>query len=332
MRLTKFEYRSPTTLGEALALLQEHGAAAAVLAGGTDLVPRLRNRLVKADLIVSLKNIPGLDEATVRGVNLELGARASLHRVMTQPEVRTFLPGLAQALASVGAPTIQHETGTIGGNLLLNTRCLQYNQSDWWRSGREPCLKNGGQVCHVLAESKECSASCQSDGAVMLAALSALATLKSALGERTIPLGELFSGRGEAPFTLLPGELLTGLRIMLPPPGTGTSYQKLRWRSAIDFPLVSAGAVVVMSRDKIDRVRLALGAAGPAPLVVGGLDGLLRGRKPTEELLEEAAATAQKQAEGVMVENAGAPAEYRRQMAGVVARRALTQAVERAAV
>ena len=162
MRLPSFEYRSPTTLGEALALLREHGAAAAVLAGGTDLIPRLRNRLVKADLVVSLKNIPGLDDIAVQGLNLEIGARASLKRIMTHPEVVSSLPGLIEALASVGAPAIQHETGTIGGNLLCETRCLQYNQSEWWRSGREPCFKNGGQVCHVLPDSKEIGrASCR---------------------------------------------------------------------------------------------------------------------------------------------------------------------------
>ena len=330
MRLPSFDYRSPASLEEALVLAHENGSAAVILAGGTDLAPRLRNRLVKPAMVLSLKNIPGMDKVRVEGVNLEIGARASLARVMSFPEVRSSLPGLAQALASVGAPAIQHHNGTIGGNLLIDNRCLYYNQSEWWRSGLEYCLKNGGQVCHVLPDSKECSASCQSDGAVMLSALSTQATLKNLKGERTIPLSELYSGKGDAPFTLAPGEILTGIKVVLPPPGTGTSYRKIRWRSAVDFPLISAAAAVSISRDKIDRVRLVMGAAGPAPLIVGGLDGLMRGREPTPDLIDEAAGAARSQVEGLIVENAGAPAEYRRLMAGAAARRALTEALERA--
>jgi CO/xanthine dehydrogenase FAD-binding subunit len=249
---------------------------------------------------------------------------------MDHPEVQKQIPGLAEALASVGAPHIQHRAGAIGGNLLLGTRCLHYNQSEWWRSSREHCYKDGGQVCHALTESKECSASCQSDGAIMLAALGAQVVLKSVSGERTIQISELFSGLGDAPFTLGPGELLTEVRIFLPAPGTGTSYQKLRWRSSIDYPLISAGAMVTLSKGKFDRVRLVLGAAGPAPLLVGEAEKALRGRVPDAEAINEAAALARKKAEGSIVENTLAPAEYRRRMAAVLARRALRAAVERA--
>ncbi|MFH1092437.1 MAG: FAD binding domain-containing protein, partial [Pseudomonadota bacterium] len=175
----------------------------------------------------------------------------------------------------------------------------------------------------------ECSASCQSDGAAMLSALSVQVVLKSAQGERLLPLAELFSGKGEAPFTLRPEELLTQVRIFLPPPGTGTSYHKLRWRSAIDFPLVSAGASVTLSRGRVDRARLALGGVGAAPVVVEDADHILRGREPSTDRIDQAAAAAQKKAEGLIVDNTMAPAEYRRKMIRVMARRALSEAVER---
>ncbi|MFH1090005.1 MAG: FAD binding domain-containing protein, partial [Pseudomonadota bacterium] len=218
MRLPSFEYLAPSSLAETLRLLAERAPAAAVLAGGTDLIPRLRYRLVKPDLVLSLSHVPELKEIRLDGLTLKIGACAVLQEVMNHPEVKAQAPGLADALKSIGAPNIQHRIGTIGGNLLLNTRCLFYNQSEWWRSGRERCLKNGGQVCHSLPESKECSASCQSDGAAMLSALSVQVVLKSAKGERMLPLAELFSGKGEAPFTLTPEELLTQVQIFLPPP------------------------------------------------------------------------------------------------------------------
>ena len=236
MRLPTFDYQAPSSLNDALKILDNHGPAAAILAGGTDLVPRLRQRLVKADLVLSLKNLPKLKEIALEGINLKIGAAASLGDVINHPDVKTNLPGLAEALKSIGARGIQHFTGTIGGNLLMQVRCIYYNQSEFWRSGRDHCFKNGGQVCHAVAESKECTAANQSDGAIMLTALSAQAVVQSLSGERVVPLAELFTGQGEHPFSLSEGELLTGIRVLLPPPGAGASYRKLRWRTSVDFP------------------------------------------------------------------------------------------------
>ena len=330
MRLPYFDYAAPASVAEAVNLLAEKGPAAVVMAGGTDLVPRLRQRLVRPDVVVSLKNVPGLAGVDLEGVTLKIGARASLQAVMDHPVVRDQIPGLAEAIASIGAPAIQHEVGTLGGNLLLNTRCIHYNQSEWWRSGRLRCHKAGGQDCLAVPESKECSSSYQSDGGVMLAALSAQAVVQSPKGERVVPLSELFTGKGDAPFTLVPGDLLTGIQLFLPPPGAGTAYAKLRWRSAIDYPLASAGAVVTLTKGKVDRVRLALGAAAPQPLIVEDADKILRGQEPSEELIDRAAMAAQKMAEGTVVDNALPPEDYRRRMIRVMARRALTLAVGRA--
>ena len=330
MRLPAFDYFAPDSLDDALKVMAERGSAAVLQAGGTDLIPRLRQRLVRPDLVVSLKNLGQLKGIVREGLTLRIGALTPLKEVMEHDEVKNEIPGLAEALASVGSPHIQHRAGAIGGNLLLGTRCLQYNQSEWWRSGRDHCHKDGGQVCHVLPDSKECSASCQSDGAVMLTALGAQAVLRSVSGERVIKISELFSGLGDAPFTLAPEEILTEIRIFLPAPGTGTSYRKLRWRSSIDYPLISAGALVTLSKGRFDRVRLVLGAAGPAPLLVGEAEKALRGRPPEAEAINEAADLARKKAEGSIVENTVAPAEYRRRMVAVLARRALSAAVEQA--
>lgn len=330
MRLPPFEYAAPGSMKEALAILAEKGAAAAVLAGGTDLVPRLRQRLSTADTVVSIKHLDELRGIRVEGIQIRIGAGTSLQETMDHEEVQGQLPGLVEALKSVGARHIQHRLGTLGGNLMLETRCLQYNQSGWWRLGRDRCFKDGGQVCHALKDSQECSASCQADGAVMLMALSAQAVFLSKAGERVVPLSTFFTGKGDGPFDKAPEELLTEIRIIPPPPGVGMSYRKLRWRSAVDYPLVSAAAVVSLTKGVVDRARLVIGAAGPAPLVVDEADKLFRGQKPETAVIEGAAQAAQKAAEGKIIENAIAPAEYRRKMVRVLAQKALAEAVERA--
>ena len=126
------------------------------------------------------------------------------------------------------------------------------------------------------------------------------------------------------------GELLTEIQIVLPPPGTGTAYKKLRWRTSVDFPLISAAVLVAVSKDKVDRVRMVIGGAGPAPVVIDEADRILRDNVPTSDRIDQVAEAAQKQVEGGIVGNTIAPADYRRRMAGVVARRAIMEALERA--
>lgn len=330
MRLPPLDYLAPTTVDEAAGILAEQGPSAAVLAGGTDLIVRLKQRLRPVRSLVSLKAIPGLKDIRLDGLNLILGAAAPLKAVMDHPLVKEHAPGLIEALKTIGAPAVQHDRGTIGGNLLLDPRCNMYNQSQWWRSGKERCFKNGGQVCNVLPDSRACSAACQSDGAVMLVALSAQAVLVSVRGERLVAAGDLFSGQGETPFTAAADELLTEIRIPAASPGTGASYQKLRWRSAVDYPLASAAAVVMIHKGRIDRARLVVGAAGPRPLVVEEAGRILRGRAVGEANIDQAAAAAEQAAAGYVVDNAVAPAEYRRRMIPVLARRALAEAVTQA--
>ncbi|MBU1741350.1 MAG: FAD binding domain-containing protein, partial [Proteobacteria bacterium] len=232
MRLPEFDYIAPGDLGEALKLKNEKGAAA-WLAGGTDLLVNLKQGVKNPDLVISLKDLAELEGITEDPGGLTIGSMTSLIEVMQHPAVLDHFPALAEALRSVGAVTLQHYAGTIGGNLLLNTRCRYFNQSRFWRDGFERCLKMGGQKCLVVEDSKECSSVCQSDGAVMLAAYSAMAILKSAGGQRRVPVPDLFSGKGEAPFTLTDDELLTGVKLFFPAEGTGAHYEKIAWRSAM---------------------------------------------------------------------------------------------------
>jgi CO/xanthine dehydrogenase FAD-binding subunit len=212
----------------------------------------------------------------------------------------------------------------------LEPRCFFYNQSDFWRKGHERCFKAGGQACLALPESKECSSVSQSDGAPMIVAYSGLLKLVSTAGERIIPAAQLFTGKGETPFSLAAEEVLTEIRLPRPAGRTGAAYEKLAFRSSLDFPLVSAAAVVGVGSDTFERARLVLGGVGPAPLTVPVADQVLRGQEPSPDLIDEVCSSAAESAAGRITGNTWSSADYRRQMVRVVARRALLRAIDRA--
>ncbi len=327
MHLPAFEYHAPKSLGELLALKQESGPAALILGGGTDLVVRLRQRLVKPDSVISLREVEELSAIEADPVFLKIGAGVTLERVMADPLVQEEFPGLSEALSRIGHPSCQHYTATLGGNLLLEPRCLFYNQSDFFRKGHERCFKAGGQVCLANPESKECTSVNQSDGAPMMLAYSAQLRLVSASGERIIQVGELFTGKGEIPFSLAEDEILAEIRLPRPAGEVRAAYEKMAVRSALDFPLASAAVAINMDGPKIGRVRLVVGQAGPAPLLVEEADSLLRGGTAGPELIDRAAQAARNVSGGLIVDNCGGSEEYRRELIGTLARRALGRAL-----
>ncbi|MCG8375818.1 MAG: FAD binding domain-containing protein [Chlorobiales bacterium] len=216
MHLPDFGFQAPQTLEELLGLKEEAGDSALVLAGGTDLVVRLKQRLAHPSTILSIRDVAELKKIEADPIHLRIGAGVSLASIMSHDSIRDEFPGLVQAVAAIGHPSCQHHSATLGGNLLLEPRCLYYNQSAFWRKGHERCLKTGGQVCLVNPEAKDCSSANRSDGATMLTAYSALVKLVSARGERLIPVSELFTGKGEAPFSLLEDEVLAEIRLPRP--------------------------------------------------------------------------------------------------------------------
>jgi CO/xanthine dehydrogenase FAD-binding subunit len=238
------------------------------------------------------------------------------------------LPGLPQALKSIGAPTLQQRVGTVGGNLCADTRCLYYNQSAFWRSGVAPCFKLGGEVCHPGgATADRCRSICQSDGAVMLAALEARVTLAAGSGERELGLEEFFTGRGEEPIAIEPADLLVNVKVPMPK-GLGSAYYKVAARKAIDYPLISAAAAVCLDADGVvTKASLALGGVYAAPLLLKDATQSMVGQKCGPNEVATIARKAGSHAQPFFIENQSAPAEWRAEMAPVVAKRALTEAL-----
>lgn len=332
MGLKNCEYHAPRDLSEALAIKAQAGKEALWLAGGTDLMPRAGQELAVPLAVISLKHLrPELSGVEGGGETLSIGALTPLGQAAEHEAVRDRLPGLSQALLSIGAPTLQQRVGTVGGNLCADTRCLYYNQSAFWRSGLAPCFKLGGEVCHPGGASADrCRSTCQSDGAVMLAALGARVALAAEDGQRELRLEEFFTGRGEEPLALGHDELL--LRVEVPAPkGQGSAYHKLAARKALDYPLLSAAAAVsIDGHGNITNASLALGGVYAAPLLMKDAAESLLGQPGGEDAIARAAAKAGSHAEPFVIENHSAPADWRRQMVPVAVKRALSQALARA--
>jgi 4-hydroxybenzoyl-CoA reductase subunit beta len=325
MHLAEFEHLQPASLDEALDLLGRHGQEARVIAGGTDLLVAMKQGLVAPGYLVNLKAIPELDFIVYdEKEGLRIGALTRLAALRRSPLVQEHLPILAQAAHRVAAPPIQ-TMGTLGGNLSQDTRCLYYNQSACWRQGRPACFKAGGQVCHVVRGSDHCHSAYQGDLAPVLIALGAQARIASTDGERTIPLHQLYTGQGEQPIGLAPGEVLTEVQVPRPASPWGGDYQKLRYRGAIDYPLVGVAAVVGRAAGgECAYTRVVLTAVVAAPVIVAEAGKRLVGQRLDDALIAQAAEAAYAVARPVA--NVGSTPSYRRRMVRVLTRRAITNA------
>jgi 4-hydroxybenzoyl-CoA reductase beta subunit len=325
MRLPNFEYCEPTTLEEVLSILGENQVEPRVLAGGTDLIPLLKYGLDLPSTIVSLKNVTALKGIHSQGKEVLIGAMTSLADLWSSAIIRDNFPALHQAVEAVAAPPIWN-VATIGGNICQNSRCLYYNQSKAWRLERPSCLKAGGNICHAVPQGKKCFSVYSGDLAPALIALRSKVSIQKKNRSRITPLQDIFSGQGLAPIALAKNELVTGVILPLPGKGTGSSYVKMRVRSAVDYPLLSAAASVTLGVGrKIKETALILGAVGPTPIVVQ-TDHLFA--PGTIELVDPKALSELLRPGTQMVDNLALPGSYRRKMLPVVAQKAIQGALK----
>lgn len=331
MRLPAFAYELPRDLDEALELLHTCGPNCKILAGGTDLLVRMKQGLASPTHLISLKALPELAIIRESDSLLRIGTAVRLADILTYRPIQDRWPGFHEAVTSIGAPSIQHFSGTIGGNLCQDNRCQFYNQSNFFRKARQACNKAGGKTCFAWeGGSDKCHSVCQSDAAPMLIAMDAQVAVRSKNGERTLPLTELYSSVGERPLTLADDEMLTEIHVPDAGPGTGTAFEKLAYRSAIDYAVVSAGALVRTEGESIAQARLVIGAVARAPLTISAAEKILKDR-PTDDqqAVDEAGRAAMNAAEAFVANNMAQPKDYRIQMVSVIAKRALKRALER---
>jgi 4-hydroxybenzoyl-CoA reductase subunit beta len=323
MRLPRFRYLAPRSLAEAVAALGDLGPEAAPIAGGTDLLPNMKRRQQTPATVVGLRGVPELQARSgdaARG--LTLGAMTRLATVEGDELLRAAWPSLPRAASLVATPPLRN-MGTLGGNLCLDTRCSYYDQSQEWRESIGFCKKRDGEVCWVAPGSERCWAVSSSDTAPVLCALGAEVTLVSRSGERRIPVADLFADDGMRHLTRRPDEILSAVHLPPAEEGARASYQKLRRRGSIDFPVLGVAARVRLSRSgAVEAARIFVGGAGSRPLEARAAGEFLVGRRiADEDVVAEAASLVAKVAKPM--QNTDFGLAWRKQVAREYAARAL---------
>ncbi len=309
--MKKFEYFKPKTLEEALTLLAQYGEKAKLIAGGTDVIVMIKRKTMAPDVLISLQGIPSLDQIKFNG-SLSIGPMVT-HRIIEKSElIKKDFSALADAVSWLGSVQIRN-VATIGGNIS--------------------------------------TAAPSADTATPLLVLGTQVKIKSLKEERTVPIEAFFKGPGET--VLKPGEMIKELVIPKLLPNTGSAYYKLQRRLALDLPILGVSVLISLDKNKVTcsdmlcttspissilhkmeedeivckEIRIALGVAAPTPIRAAKAEALLRNKKLSDELLDEAAETATKEAQPR--DSIRGEAWYRKDMIRVLVKRMAMKSIER---
>lgn len=304
----------PSTVNEAIAARLGNPASRFV-AGGTDLIVNMRRGIDSPDLLIDLSGIDELAEIKTSERGVTVGAGATIAALARNAVIAGQYRALAQAAEAIAGPG-HRAMGTIGGNLCLDTRCIYYNQSEWWRSANAFCLKNRGDICHVAPQGQRCHAAFSGDLAPALLAFGAEIDIAGPQGRRRISLSELYVEDGKAHLALAHGELIVAVHLPSDPPPS--AYAKIRLRGAIDFPLAGVAVALAAAGLNIRSLRIALTGTNPRPFLLAGTE-FFAGRSVDEKLLQEIDRLVQKQVKPMRTTMASA--NYRRIAAAALARR-----------
>ena len=274
--LPDFRLLRPSGVDEAVRAWRGH-AGARYLSGGTDLIPNMRRGLVDAPLLIDLSGVAELRGIEAADGGLVIGAAVTLAELAEHEAVARHYAAAAEAAGTVAGPT-QRMMGTVGGNLCLDTRCYFYNQSEWWRSSNDYCLKYRGEICHVVPTSKRCYAAYSGDLAPALLIFEAEVELVGPKGRRRLPLEALFTGDGTDYLALGEGELVAAVHLPAPRKGLRTAYEKIRVRGAVDFPLAGVAVGLEPWNGGLSTLRVALSGTNSSPLLLSGTDDLVGGK------------------------------------------------------
>ena len=260
--LPQFKLLQPTTVAEALKMLAEN-TGAKLISGGTDLLPSMKHGLYDPKVLISTKRIEGLREISANGVELSIGAGVTHTNLRKSKDVATYAASLVEACKAIATPTLQ-SMGTIGGNILLDTRCVFYNQTRFWRESINGCLKCSGEVCHVVQKKKSCFAAHSADTVPILMVMGAKVVIASPGGERTVGIESLYGTDGRDSGRLESNELL--LRVLIPKLDHTFGFRKLRVRGAIDYPLIVTAVSI-----SPEGGRVVVSGVGPSPIEIEGV-------------------------------------------------------------
>ncbi len=325
MSLPSFKLLRPRTIEEAVAMMLEHSQHIQILAGGTDLLPSMKQRLFTPEFVMDIRGIEEMHGIQVRpGLGVEIGALTTLSAIEDSEFIRRNYSVLHEAVKTVASPILRN-MGTLGGNICLDTRCVWYNQSLQWRRSCGFCIKKDGDLCHVAPGGTRCWAAFSGDTPPALLCLGAELEIVGPVGVRRMALKDFYTNIGDKRMRLEPHEIVT--RVYLPQQTSGWkgSYQKLRIRGSIDYPLAGVAVAIKQNGGPVEAARMAITAVNPAPFLIPGVEHALAGKKVDELLATVAGELAGKTAKPLTT--SGLTPEYRREMVKVYAKRAVMAAV-----
>lgn len=284
-----FELFQPESTGDAMSLVSRYGSEAWIMAGGMDSFDWLKDRIKRPSVVIDLSRVQDLRGIKESNGGIEIGAGTTLTEVVRSPLVRDKFALLAEAAELVASPQIRNQ-GTIGGNVTQDTRCWYY-RAGW------SCYRAGGNICyadtptainreHAILGADRCVAVNPSDTAPALVALDAQMVIQSASGVRVVNAEDYFIGP-DTDITrmtvLMPGELLTAIRI----PSTWASaqfyFEKVRDRNVWDFPLLNVASASRMSGGNIQSIRIVINAAAARPLRLHAVEAAVVGQPRNEQ-------------------------------------------------
>ena len=293
--MAAFELFQPTSVNDALGILDRHGADAWVMAGGMDTFDWLKDRIRKPKVVVDLGGVDELRGIKDAAGGLEIGAMTTLTEVATNALVKERFPLLAEAAMLVASPQIRNQ-GTAGGNVSQDARCWYY-RAGW------PCYRAGGNICyadtptsvnreHAIFDADRCVAVNPSDTAPALIALDASMVIKRGAVERVVPAEEFFIGPGidiTRLTVLQPGDLLTAIRLPATWAGKTHYFEKVRDRQVWDFALVNIASIMTTSGSTISDVRMVVNGVSAQPYRLAAVETAIKGKPRTKETAEMAA-------------------------------------------
>jgi len=329
--LPSFELVRPRTLAELLVARAAHPESR-VLGGGTDLMVNIRRGIVAPPVLIDINGVTELRDIKADARALEIGAAAPLSELAAHPGVLEHYRAVAQAAGRIAGPT-HRNMGTVGGNIALDTRCIYYNQSDWWREANHHCLKTTGEICHVAPKSRGvCFATFSGDLAPALLTFDAEIDLAGPSGRRAIPLADLYIGyarqdepvtetRGDGKYflSLRPGEIVTAVRARTTP-GLRSAYDKIRIRRSIEYPVTGVAVALRREGGTLADLRVAFTGTNPRPVRLAGTAELCGGALDARVF---AGLDALVRDQIMAMKTTFTPGHYRRRVAGVLARRLL---------
>jgi 4-hydroxybenzoyl-CoA reductase subunit beta len=334
--LPSFDLIRPRTLAELMAARAAHPQSR-MIGGGTDLLVNIRRGIVAPPVLIEINDVSELREIRADAHKLEIGAAVTLSEVAAHPDVMRHYPAVAQAAGHIAGPT-HRNMGTVGGNLALDTRCIFYNQSEWWREANRHCLKTTGDVCHVAPKSRGvCFATFSGDVAPALLVFDAEIDIAGPSGQRTLSLADLYIGyaRQDEPVTetrgdgkhflaLRPGEIITAARVRNTP-GLRSAYDKIRIRRSIEYPVAGVAVALRRDGDTLADLRVAFTGTNPRPVRLSGTQELCGGPLDARELTGLDALVRD---QIMAMKTTFTPGHYRRRVAGVLARRLVQRLFE----